>query len=115
MLFRSIYELNYKTSTWTRLVTIGDAPSKRTFHQAAFFEGFMYIMGGFDGIKRNDVYRILIDEKFCPKYPVPGPIEIEAEPALTDQHELTNEYFNNIILQHWYRLENHGKGIQNCA
>ncbi len=73
----------------------------------------MYVMGGFDGIKRNDVYRILIDEKFCPP-PLAskqsgGGIEIEAEPAVTEQHELTNEYFNNILLQHWYRLENHGK------
>lgn len=120
--FNDVYELNYKTMTWTRLVTIGDAPSKRTFHQAAFFEGYMYIMGGFDGIKRNDVYRILIDEKFSPKNSsssVGGAaavtssgnaIEIEAEPALNDhKHELTNEYFNNILLQHWYRLENHGK------
>lgn len=43
-------------------------------------------MGGFDGIKRNDVYRILIDEKFCPKFSPASSnaIEIEAEPALND-------------------------------
>lgn len=59
-------------------------------------------MGGFDGIKRNDVYRILIDEKFSPKNSQSSvgvsattasgnALEIEAEPALNDhKHELTN-------------------------
>jgi hypothetical protein len=26
------------------------------------FKGVMYIFGGFDGMKRNDIYRILFDE-----------------------------------------------------
>lgn len=30
--FNDIYEFNYKTRNWSILVTIGDAPSKRTFH-----------------------------------------------------------------------------------
>ena len=27
------------------------------------FKGVMYIFGGFDGMKRNDIYRILFDEE----------------------------------------------------
>jgi hypothetical protein len=26
------------------------------------FKGVMYIFGGFDGMKRNDIYRILLDD-----------------------------------------------------
>jgi hypothetical protein len=27
------------------------------------FKGVMYIFGGFDGMKRNDIYRILFDDE----------------------------------------------------
>lgn len=27
------------------------------------YKGVMYIFGGFDGMKRNDIYRILFDEE----------------------------------------------------
>lgn len=40
----------------------GSTPSTRTFHEALMFKGVMYIFGGFDGMKRNDIYRILFDE-----------------------------------------------------
>lgn len=27
------------------------------------FKGVMYVFGGFDGMKRNDIYRILFDDE----------------------------------------------------
>jgi N-acetylneuraminic acid mutarotase len=57
--FNDIFEFTFDTQTWTRLITIGNAPSKRTFHQSTMFlEAYFYVIGGFDGAKRNDIYRI---------------------------------------------------------
>jgi len=41
----------------------GFTPSTRTFHESLMFKGVMYIFGGFDGMKRNDIYRIFFDEE----------------------------------------------------
>lgn len=60
--FNDVIEFNFETSEWTRVVTIGTPPSPRTFHQAVYYNGHIYVMGGFDGWKRNDVYKILIDK-----------------------------------------------------
>ena len=44
-------------------MTSVNSPSQRTFHEALMFKGVMYVFGGFDGAKRNDIYRILFDEE----------------------------------------------------
>lgn len=38
-------------------------PSARTFHKTVVHEGYMYILGGFDGRRLNDIYRILLRTK----------------------------------------------------
>jgi hypothetical protein len=60
--FNDINEFNFDNQTWTRVLATGCSPSTRTFHEALMFKGVMYIFGGFDGMKRNDIYRILFDE-----------------------------------------------------
>jgi N-acetylneuraminic acid mutarotase len=59
--FNDIHELVYDTASWTRVITIGNPPSPRTFHQSIMLNGYIHIMGGFDGWKRNDMYRILLE------------------------------------------------------
>jgi len=59
--FNDIIEYNFEANSWSRVVTIGNPPSPRTFHQSIIFQGFLYVLGGFDGMKRNDMYRILVD------------------------------------------------------
>ncbi|CAD7937823.1 unnamed protein product [Amoebophrya sp. A25] len=62
--FSDLLEFNFDTRTWSRLETMGDPPSARTFHKAVIYGGRMYIVGGFDGQRRNDMYRIaLIEER----------------------------------------------------
>lgn len=57
--FNDIYEFVFDTKTWTRIITFGTAPSKRTFHQSIIYlDAFFFVVGGFDGTKKNDVYRI---------------------------------------------------------
>ena len=60
--FNDINQFNFDSQTWTRVLATGSSPSTRTFHEALMFKGVMYIFGGFDGMKRNDIYRILFDE-----------------------------------------------------
>jgi hypothetical protein len=40
---------------------VGNPPSARTFHQSVMSNGYLYVLGGFDGMKRNDMYRVLLD------------------------------------------------------
>eukprot|EP00356_Strombidium_inclinatum_P007029 CAMPEP_0170509676 /NCGR_PEP_ID=MMETSP0208-20121228/65345_1 /TAXON_ID=197538 /ORGANISM="Strombidium inclinatum, Strain S3" /LENGTH=117 /DNA_ID=CAMNT_0010793057 /DNA_START=1300 /DNA_END=1653 /DNA_ORIENTATION=- len=61
--FNDINEFNFDNQTWTRILASGSSPSTRTFHEAVMFKGVMYIFGGFDGLKRNDIYRILFDDE----------------------------------------------------
>ena len=61
--FNDINEFHFDNQTWTRVLATGSSPSTRTFHEALMFKGVMYIFGGFDGMKRNDIYRILFDEE----------------------------------------------------
>ena len=57
--FNDIYEFVFETNSWSRVITIGNAPSKRTFHQSAMYQdSYFFVVGGFDGEKRNDIYRI---------------------------------------------------------
>ena len=54
---------SFDNQTWTRINAFGSTPSTRTFHESLMFKGVMYIFGGFDGMKRNDIYRIFFDEE----------------------------------------------------
>lgn len=45
------------------MITIGNAPSKRTFHQSVLFlDAYFFVIGGFDGTKKNDVYRVQLSQ-----------------------------------------------------
>ena len=61
--FNDINEFNFDSQMWTRVIASGATPSTRTFHETLMFKGVMYVFGGFDGMKRNDIYRILFDEE----------------------------------------------------
>lgn len=43
---------------WTRVIVQKDMPSPRTFHKAVVVSKYMYIVGGFDGEKLNDIWRL---------------------------------------------------------
>ena len=60
--FNDINEFNFDSQMWTRVIAAGATPSTRTFHESLMFKGVMYVFGGFDGMKRNDIYRIFFDE-----------------------------------------------------
>jgi N-acetylneuraminic acid mutarotase len=61
--FADLCEFSFDTRGWSRVKTSGDTPSARTFHRAVMYGGCMYILGGFDGTRRNDMYKITLPEQ----------------------------------------------------
>mmetsp|Transcript_14498 Transcript_14498/g.41674 ORF Transcript_14498/g.41674 Transcript_14498/m.41674 type:complete len:490 (-) Transcript_14498:94-1563(-) len=61
--FADLCEFSFDTRCWSRVPTFGEPPSARTFHRAVMYGGNMYILGGFDGARRNDMYKIALPEQ----------------------------------------------------
>mmetsp|Transcript_52553 Transcript_52553/g.81983 ORF Transcript_52553/g.81983 Transcript_52553/m.81983 type:complete len:186 (+) Transcript_52553:2-559(+) len=61
--FADLCEFSFDTRSWSRVKTSGDPPSARTFHRAVMYGGCMHILGGFDGTRRNDMYKITLPEQ----------------------------------------------------
>eukprot|EP00392_Amoebophrya_sp_AT5.2_P010688 g10753.t1 len=61
--FSDLIEFNFDTRTWSRIRTFGEAPSARTFHKSVIYGGRMFILGGFDGQRKNDMFTIAIIEE----------------------------------------------------
>ena len=56
--FNDVHEFQFENQTWTRRIALDNfEPSTRTFHQSTIINNYLYIFGGFDGNKTNDVYR----------------------------------------------------------
>lgn len=61
--FSDLCEFSFDNRSWSRVKTTGDPPSARTFHRACMYGSCMYILGGFDGTRRNDMYKIAVPEQ----------------------------------------------------
>eukprot|EP00918_Siedleckia_nematoides_P009773 GHVU01021392.1.p1 GENE.GHVU01021392.1~~GHVU01021392.1.p1 ORF type:complete len:170 (+),score=22.84 GHVU01021392.1:419-928(+) len=61
--FNDVHEFNFDRISWTIVATFGSPlPSPRTFHGCTVLDGGMWVFGGFDGAKRNDLYRLTIPD-----------------------------------------------------
>jgi N-acetylneuraminic acid mutarotase len=60
--FNDVFELNVNLKHWIRVEAEGAVPTARTFHRAVLFEGYMFILGGFDGVRRNDTYKLYLQD-----------------------------------------------------
>ena len=60
--FNDIHEYNFEVQTWTRRISLDISPTARTFHQAVILnDQWLFVFGGFDGMKRNDLYRARVE------------------------------------------------------
>lgn len=60
--FNDIHEYNFEMQTWTRRISLDIQPTSRTFHQAVILnDQWLFVFGGFDGMKRNDLYRARVE------------------------------------------------------
>lgn len=79
--FSDVYEFNTVMKHWMRVDTGGPCPSPRTFHKGVIHDGFLYILGGFDGTRKNDIYRLFLQD-FSPEE------ELETNPLFETKEEI---------------------------
>eukprot|EP00347_Sterkiella_histriomuscorum_P009022 403342827 len=111
--FNDIQEYFYETQSWTRVVTIGNSPSARTFHQSINFQGYLYVIGGFDGMKRNDMYRIYLGGT---KQIAQNNNNSHLDQLYNDYQKkdkiqaqiFTDDYFNNMKVGEWLKIKPQG-------
>lgn len=61
--FNDIHEYNFESQTWARRISLDLTPTSRTFHQAVVLnDQWLFVFGGFDGMKRNDLYRARVEK-----------------------------------------------------
>ncbi|OMJ94181.1 hypothetical protein SteCoe_2663 [Stentor coeruleus] len=56
--YNDLYEYNIIRREWFLIRITGKCPSTRTFHSAIMDNDIMYILGGFDGKRKNDLHCI---------------------------------------------------------
>jgi N-acetylneuraminic acid mutarotase len=77
--FSDTYELNLKNQYWI-IVETSKNPTARTFHRSVIFEGFLYVLGGYDGSRKNDMFRLYLTD-------VSPEDDIESNPLLATTNE----------------------------
>ena len=65
--FNDLFSYEVETRKWSEIDTSGVVPQQRTFHKSVIFNNIMYVVGGFDGTRLNDLYHIAL----------PGSLDIE--------------------------------------
>jgi len=58
--FNDVYSYNIEKRKWTLVTTTGTEPKPRTFHRSVMFGNIMYVVGGFDGSRLNDMHHIAL-------------------------------------------------------
>jgi len=56
--YNDLHEFCIKEREWLRKNTTGKIPTSRTFHRALIEKDTMYVLGGFDGKRQNDLHCI---------------------------------------------------------
>jgi len=108
--FNDLYCFNFEDRCWSQIRTSGDPPTSRTFHRAVMYSGYMYILGGFDGTRRNDMYKIPLletlprDQKIPRKFQkntdnAPDEEEIQEGDETLDRHNEEDDVVMNLRKQ----------------
>lgn len=58
--FNDFYSYDIDKRLWLKEECSGDIPKARTFHRAVSFGNIMYLLGGFDGSRLNDMHIIAL-------------------------------------------------------
>jgi N-acetylneuraminic acid mutarotase len=59
--FNDIFVYDSEGRLWDGLAVTGTLPQQRTFHKAIIAQNVMYVVGGFDGSRLNDMFNIALD------------------------------------------------------
>ena len=58
--FNDLFSYEVENRKWSAVETTGPTPQQRTFHKSVIFNNIMYVVGGFDGTRLNDLYHIAL-------------------------------------------------------
>ena len=61
--FNDLSEFCFEQKTWTSVSFPGCIPSKRSFHRISSYENMIFLVGGFDGKRLNDMYALNISDE----------------------------------------------------
>ncbi len=54
--FNDLFIFNFHNRTWEQLKTSGNIPSPRSFHRMVLYKNNLFVIGGFDGARLNDLF-----------------------------------------------------------
>lgn len=77
--FDDVYELNINLRHWMKVEISAVSPTPRTFHRGVVFDGYFYILGGFDGQRQNDMFKMYLQE-FSPEDEIESNPLVESKP-----------------------------------
>ena len=61
--FNDLYRFNFQKREWTKVITSGCLPSPRTFHKIIGKGENIFLLGGYDGERRNDLHMIKLESQ----------------------------------------------------
>jgi N-acetylneuraminic acid mutarotase len=79
-----------KTYEWIKIESDGEVPSKREFHTSLIYKSKLFIFGGYDGKRLNDLYSYSIEKNKWKK------IQTTAKPP-SNREEMTSVLYNSSI------------------
>ena len=84
--FNDVFSYDPEKHSWQVIQSQGDIqPQPRTFHRAVAFNNLMYILGGFDGTRLNDLHLIAFPKETSPLLHQPRPISTSMQTVPSDQ------------------------------
>lgn len=60
--FNDFYQFNFDLRQWLCIKVSGCMPSPRTFHKIVNYENIIFVLGGFDGERKNDMHIISVEQ-----------------------------------------------------
>ena len=60
--FNDLFSFNFESREWMQIITHGCLPTPRTFHKFINSFNLLFIVGGYDGERKGDVYTLVIDK-----------------------------------------------------
>lgn len=84
--FNDVFSFDPEKHSWQVIQSQGDIlPQPRTFHRAVAFNNIMYILGGFDGTRLNDLHLIAFPKDTLSLLHLPRPISTSMQTVPSDQ------------------------------
>ena len=99
--YNDLYEYNTERRDWTIKRVTGKCPTSRTFHRAIMQNDIMYVLGGFDGKRKNDLHtiRLSCDNSFESSRPNSALSRIYDVEDNVETNDIKDLHDQNVLLK----------------